>query len=177
MTFSRVGADGNCLFRSVSTLLIGNESLSDALRQSTASELLKEPGWYAFHHHFDKVSATLKNSSAKNLFVEGLSDIGCNEFSDTKSRICAVQVESKHISNNFTWASFICVMALSNVIQVSFLLENCSVLLKLLRNAFWIYLMLKYRPIFFSIFCNKINLKTIYQTNNWLCLQAIPCAW
>ena len=116
--FFRVTADGNCLFHAVSTLLIGNECLCQSLRFLTARELHEHAEWYAYHSHFDNVAQISRNSSPNNLFVEAMTDIGCQKFTETKDRVISMKEEAIQVSHNFCWASYICIMAISSVIQV-----------------------------------------------------------
>lgn len=119
-SFFRVSADGNCLFRAISMALIGKEELASSLRCLTAAELYSNASWYASIKFFDELSQSLTNVTSNSLFVEAMTDIGCEMFASTKDRVISLQAEANHISKNFNWASFVCVMAVASVIQVIF---------------------------------------------------------
>ena len=82
----RVGSDGNCLFRSVSVALTGTEEASNDLRLLSSIELYENAEHYASHHHFDNVlnSLALYSTSSNNLFIQALSDVGCEIYTNTK---------------------------------------------------------------------------------------------
>ena len=86
LSFIRVGSDGNCLFRSVSVALTGTEEASNDLRLLSSIELYENAEHYAPHHHFDNVlnSLALYSTSSNNLFIQALSDVGCEIYRNTK---------------------------------------------------------------------------------------------
>ena len=112
-----MSTDGNCLFCAVSVALVGNESLARILRVLTAIELYENAIYYAQDTLFETVAVELSCSS-RNMFVQSLSDVACQKFTDLKCHVSAIKEEAYHISHNFNWSSFICIMALSSVIEV-----------------------------------------------------------
>ena len=86
LSFIRVGSDGNCLFRSVSVALTGTEEASNDLRLLSSIELYENAEHYASHHHFDNVlnSLALHPTSSNNFFIQALSDVGCEIYTNTK---------------------------------------------------------------------------------------------
>ena len=99
-------------------LLIGNESLAMDLRVLTAIELHENATYYCNYSHFNEVANVLQSSSSNNLFTQALSDYGCKSYTESKCRIKALQDETIYVSRNYNWSSFICILALCNVIQV-----------------------------------------------------------
>ena len=90
--------------------MIGNDSIAWLLRKLTAKELLENKSYYANHPII---------GPDNNMFVQSLTDIGLDAFTETKNKEYAIEIEAGHIQNNLTWSSFICILAVSNVINVS----------------------------------------------------------
>ena len=85
----------------MSVALIGNECLSNELRMLAAIEIHQHAEWYASHNHFEEVKSMLSiSTTSSNLFTQSLSDIGCKKYTESKSRILALQEEAKYISIN-----------------------------------------------------------------------------
>ena len=98
--------------------MVGNESLEYDLRILTAIQLFQNSAYYAnYNGYFDKVAAELKNTCSNNLFCQSLSDIGCNKFTESKCRFAALKEEATYVANKFNWSSFVCVLAVCNVIK------------------------------------------------------------
>lgn len=99
--------------------LVGNQSLAYDLRVLTSIELFQNAEFYADHPHFEIIANQLQCKNSKNLFTQALSDHGCKVYTETKCRITALKEEASYTSRNYSWSSFVCVMALCNVIEVT----------------------------------------------------------
>ncbi|CAB4040910.1 Hypothetical predicted protein, partial [Paramuricea clavata] len=111
-------ANGNCLFNSVSRLLVGNDSISCHLRLLTALELSMNTEFYAEHPrlHVSYDSGFFKAT----MFTICLSTLGIGIWDISKNRTKAIQAEARVASKTKEWAGVASktkeLMALASVI-------------------------------------------------------------
>lgn len=107
-------ANGDCLFNSVSCLLVGNYSISYHFRLLTALELSMNNGYYAEH---PKLQVSSSGSFCKaTLFTICLSKLGMSVWDISKNPTKAIQAEAQVASKPKEWAGMFHLMALASVI-------------------------------------------------------------
>ena len=94
-------ADGNCLYSSISKLLVNSEKLCHILRCLSVIEIVLNLSYYA-HHPFFKNSKILNEN---NLFVKTLSNKCVSEFNRENREYCLLQ-QAKLSSINYTFLYF-----------------------------------------------------------------------
>ena len=147
---SRTTGKGNCLFNACSIALIGDESLSHCLRCLTSIELFLFPEFYNSHPLIEVLSKKAKFANENNAFMILLSydAADCYVKGD---RFSSVQGEAIHISQNFKFASMLCMFALSSAIKTTIesyypitdgnendryeAIFNCTITPRLISNA------------------------------------------
>ena len=115
--------NGNCLFSSVSILMVGDNHLVDILRLLTAIELFNNSDFYNRHPILEAIFEDSKTALGEKLFSSfrtvfelalGLrSDTGANNM----GKIDSVKQEAITIRNDKVWSSFIRILGLSSVIS------------------------------------------------------------
>ena len=113
--FYRVTGNGNCLFNACSIVLIGDESLSVYLRCLTTIEMFKHASYYANHPIIYGHCLHDKRLDENSIFSIFISQIAYQSF-QKNDRIPAVLAEAVNVANNFTYSSFLSLLALSSVI-------------------------------------------------------------
>ena len=107
-------ANGNCLFNSVSRLLVGNDSISCHLRLLTALELSMNTEFYAEH---PRLHVSYDSGFCKaTMFTICLSTLGIGIWDISKNRTKAIQAEARVASKTKEWAGMVHLMALASVI-------------------------------------------------------------
>ncbi|CAB4025118.1 Hypothetical predicted protein [Paramuricea clavata] len=111
----RSEASGNCLYSSVSLVLVGDNSLVPILRKLTSIELFMNANFYSQHPLF--LSIVEKHSefsnSLKNLLLLSVSQ----ECLDSGLTIDALVKKEAYLNcHDKKWASFVCIFGLSSVI-------------------------------------------------------------
>ena len=115
-TFFRSNSTGNCLYSSISILLVGNNSLMLELRLLTSIELCLNAEYYKSHpviHTTYKAKSKLFQN-ALNLFQTFISE---NAYKTGKQACDLVIEEARLNCIPQTWCGFLCVLALSSVTQ------------------------------------------------------------
>lgn len=107
--------DGNCLYRSISLVLVGHENFHLLLRLLTAIELFSHASFHAKHPNF-VIFHSLRNVSEDIMFTLCLSDTGTKMWEDTKSREDAIKKEAVTGCRKGTWSVMIHLVALASVI-------------------------------------------------------------
>ena len=116
MFLFRTTGDGNCLYSSISIMLVKSEKLCHVLRALSVIELTLNLPFYADHPFFK--SAKDHDSNEHNLFVKTLS-YHCAEKFNLKinnRKHCLLQ-QAKSASINFSWSPFVQLLVLSSVIR------------------------------------------------------------
>ena len=116
----RVTADGNCLYRACSLAVSGSEDSYILLRALTSAELYCHADYYAAHPHF--VSSLAKEKTAnvmEAMFCISLSHEATDLLPDS-SKNCSdcVRLEALRNCQDKRWSPFMCLMALSSVINL-----------------------------------------------------------
>ena len=110
----RASGDGNCLFNAVSISISDDERLADILRMLTCLELFKNAHLYCNHDLFHEILPSGAFRSLNSIFTACLSnfifDLGL------ESNIFSVKKTAAHPSDPKTYAPFLAVLALSNVL-------------------------------------------------------------
>ena len=109
--------DGDCLFHSVSRILVGDQSLSHFLRLLTTLELYINSDFYSQHSAFQEyLNAGIANSyDEQTLFTMCLT--ACRMASwDGKDRIKAIRAEANSGCKERVWCGMFHVMALTSVL-------------------------------------------------------------
>ena len=112
----RTKGDGNCLYRSCSKLLCGKDELHEVLRNLTSIELFTNQEFYAFHPYVKKNVHLFKCENTA--FSASASDAALGDGYDRKdpsSRVMVVQREAVKNLTSGTYASLMCLFALSSV--------------------------------------------------------------
>ena len=113
----KTSGDGNCLYRSVSLILVGNKILHLLLRLLTAIELFLHASYYASHPKF---LSGMKSPSADVpediMFTLCLSDTGMTMWESTKCGEDAIKREAATDCRVPKWSVMVHLMALTNVI-------------------------------------------------------------
>ena len=110
-------ANGNCMYSSISLLLVGNNSLVEELRCLTSIELYLHSEFYGKHCCFKSAELSQRDGKKpiKSLFYLSLKhatiDLGFKKFSD------AVKHEAILNCVNNEWCSFMCLLGLSSVLE------------------------------------------------------------
>jgi len=139
-------ANGNCLFSSVSILLVGNSTLADLLRALCCLELHLNPEFYLEHPCF-KYTFSFHSEffpSKKSLLSISMSDVA---FNYKLSGIDMIRQESRSMCKDKVWAPFLCVLALSSVLNKKLLF----IILSLVLSSFVIFLIKLFFPGLFMI--------------------------
>jgi len=113
----KTSGDGNCLYRSASLILVGNEDLHLLLRLLTAIELFLHASYYTRHPKF---LSCVKSPSADVpediMFTLCLSDTGMKMWESTKCREDAIKREAATGCRVSKWSVMVHLMALASVI-------------------------------------------------------------
>ena len=113
----KTSGDGNCLYRSASLILVGNEDLHLLSRLLTAIELFLHGSYYARHPKF---LSGMKSPSADVpediMFTLCLSDTEMKMWESTKCREDAIKREAATGCRVSKWSVMVHLMALTNVI-------------------------------------------------------------
>ena len=113
----KTSGDGNCLYRSASLILVGNEDLHLLLRLLTAIELFLHASYYVRHPKF---LSGMRSPSADVpediMFTLCLSDTGMKMWESTKCREDAIKREAATGCRVSKWSVMVHLMALTNVI-------------------------------------------------------------
>lgn len=117
LLFFRSEASGNCLYSSVSLVLVGNNTLVETMRIQTSTELFMNAEFYSQHPCF--LSAVNEHSeyfgkSINNLLPMSVS-FECLDTSLTKADL--VKQEAILNCTNNKWSSFLCILGLSSVLR------------------------------------------------------------
>ncbi len=109
--------NGNCLFHSVSILLVGNETLAGILRLLTVAELFAHSDFYAAHPQIPKM-AQASGYSEKAIFNIFLSDQSASDAyaGDPDKASRAIEVLAQVTVKPFVFASQFHILALASVI-------------------------------------------------------------
>ena len=110
----RTKGDGNCLYRACSKLLCGKDELHGVLRDLTSIELFTNQEFYAFHPYIKKNVHLFKCENT----TFSASDAALGDEYDRKdpsSRVVVVQREAVKNLTSGTYASLMCLLALSSV--------------------------------------------------------------
>lgn len=119
--------NGSCLYSSFSILVAGNNSLENELRGLSCIELYNNAPFYATHPIFK-----LLCSQHSDLFlsVESVLKFSVSHFSldSGHSSIDLVRHEAISMCDRDRWASFLCVLSLSNILErpISVLYPDCG---------------------------------------------------
>lgn len=115
-------ANGNCLFSSISMYLVGDNGLVTILRSLTAIELHLNAKYYASHPNLHYALENGKALNGEKLFSSFLSVFEMSRSflgqDENLSLVDNILKESLNICRDNTWSSFLCVLALSNVINL-----------------------------------------------------------
>ena len=111
--------NGNCFYNACSIALIRNESLSSILRCLTSIELYLNAELYEQHPSLDSNNSHDFLKKRDNVFALAVSFKALDSSSLT-DRISAIRAEAKNNSVNYEFSPFICILALSNVLQKRF---------------------------------------------------------
>ena len=109
--------NGNCMYSSISSLLIGNNSLVKELRHLASIELYRHAEFYGKHCCFESAELSQKDAKKpiKSFFYLSLKpatvDLVFKNFSDTVKH----EVILNCISNK--WCSFMCLLGHSSVLK------------------------------------------------------------
>ena len=112
----RTKGDGNCLYRACSKLLCGKDELHGVLRDLTSIKLFTNQEFYAFHPYIKKSVHLFKCENTT--FSASASDAALGDGYDRKdpsSRVVVVQREAVKNLTSGTYASLMCLFALSSV--------------------------------------------------------------
>ena len=109
-------ANGDCLFNSVSCLLVGDESISCHLRLLTALELSSNKEFYAEHPKLQGSLSHISGFSKATLFMICLSRLGIGIWDISRNPTKAIQAEARVASTTKEWAGMMHLMALATVI-------------------------------------------------------------
>ena len=109
-------ANGDCLFNSVSSLLVGDDSISCHLRLLTALELSSNNEFYAEHPKLLNSLSHISCFSKVTLFTICLSNLGIGIWDISKDPKQAIRAEARVASKTKEWAGMIHLMALASVI-------------------------------------------------------------
>ena len=109
-------ANGDCLFNSVSRLLVGNDSICHHLRLLTALELLMNSGFYAEHPRLKVLQDGDNAFCEATLFTICLSRLGISAWDNSSDRTEAIQAEAQGACKIKEWAGMIHFMALASVL-------------------------------------------------------------
>ena len=116
LIWSRSLTNGNCLYSSLSLLLIGDNSLVEVLRCLTSSELFLNPDYYGKHCGFDLAFNSQKDKIRHlHFFWLSLKSATLDHFS--YDNIGAVKNEAILNSKDFEWNSFMRLLGLSSVMK------------------------------------------------------------
>lgn len=107
-------SNGDCLFNSVSRLLVGDDSISCHLRLLTALELSTNSEFYAEHPKLQEPQSS--GFSKATLFTICLSTLGMSIWDTSKNPTKAIHAEARVASKTKEWAGTIHLMALASVI-------------------------------------------------------------
>ena len=114
----RATGDGNCLFNACSISLIGDESLSVFLRCLASIEIFEHSSYYADHPLLFGHSLNGREMNEDSIFSNIISQVAFDSFKKG-DRVPAVLVEARNVAVNFSYSSFLCLLALSSVIGMS----------------------------------------------------------
>ena len=109
--------DGDCLFHSVSRILVGDQSLSHFLRLLTTLELYINSDFYSQHSAFQEyLNAGIANSyDEQTLFTMCLTAGGMASW-DGKDRIKAIRAEANSGCKERVWCGMFHAMALTSIL-------------------------------------------------------------
>ena len=109
--------NGNCMYSSMSLLLVGDNSLVEELRCLTSIELYLNSDYYGKHDVFQSAYLSQKEPkrSSESFFYLSLK----NDTLDSILKNKEDTVKREAISNcqNFAWSSFMCMLGLSLAIK------------------------------------------------------------
>jgi hypothetical protein len=113
----KASPDGNCLFNSVSILIVGNQTLSGVLRHETAGKLMQYPDHFGNHPAF--VEATIEmRRSADQLFpniVSRESAVFYHDHGNDKTK--TVELEAESLENDGCYGSMLAIYGLAEVVK------------------------------------------------------------
>ena len=115
--YFRSNSSGNCLYSSVSLALVGDNTWVTNLRILTSIELFLHADFYGKHPCILSVSSSHDDmfSSVNNIFKLCLSHATVDL--DLSSDNASVKAEAIHNCFDKRWCSFICILALSSVVN------------------------------------------------------------
>ena len=111
--------EGKCLYSSASLMLCGENDLVEALRFLTSWELYQNADYYSDHplmHRTLRDNSDLFRNEA-TIFTNYISEHTFNTVYHRDKKADSVREEAAHCLQDGVYASFICVLALSSVIQ------------------------------------------------------------
>ena len=109
---------GNCLYSSISLLLVGNNSLVETLRCLTSLELHQHASFYSKHPTFTFIFTNHRNVFASMESILKIS-VSHKTLDTGLSSDEAVKEEAINNCHDKAWSSFLCILGLSSVIQRS----------------------------------------------------------
>ena len=109
-------SSGNCLFSAASLVLVGNNTLVEELRSMVCLELFMQEDFYCEHPLFLSFFGNHKDlfSSKESLLKLSVSD---ESFNGGSSGEVLVKAEAINCCRDKKWSSFLCILALSSVIN------------------------------------------------------------
>ena len=115
LNFYRSEASGNCLYSSVSLMLVGDNSLVGDLRAMTSIELYLNANFYSDHPHF--LSSFDKHKVSICQHLKNILPM-CVSYQAVDCSLTGDQLVKKEAILNCsdkTWSSFLCILALASV--------------------------------------------------------------
>ena len=110
-------ADGNCLYDACSLAIIGNENLAAHLGCLTSIELYSNASLYASRPLFKDQYEKGTFSSMANAFTMCSSDVALRSMEAHNPEL-AIPAEAKNNAKNHAFSSFLCILALSSILNV-----------------------------------------------------------
>ena len=110
---SRSDVTGNCLFSSVSIILVGDNSLVSQLRIATSLELFLYCEYYCKHPNILSAFNQCQFSNFKKIFVLLVSH---DALDSDKTAADLLKEEACLVLKDKAWSSLVCILALSTVI-------------------------------------------------------------
>ena len=112
----RSDLNGDCLYSSTCLALFGDNHFIDELRVMTSLELHSHAEFYCKHPTFSSMKSKGYVSTVDSALKLAVSDLS---FNSNISGVELVKLEAFNNCKKFTWSSFLCILALSSVIQTS----------------------------------------------------------
>lgn len=113
----KASPDGNCLFHSVSILLVGNQTLSGVLRQETADKLMQYLEYFSNHPAFVEAMTDMRRS-ADQLFPNIVSRNSAVFYHDHgNDKLKTVELEAESLEDDGFYGSMLALYALAEVVK------------------------------------------------------------